>query len=355
MATVTRISVWRQLPQPFLHRQARSAGLAARTIAAAVERGHLTRLGDGLYALADDWDDLTESERHLGLCRAALELLPRAVLSHASAAVAWGLPKPSRPVDKALLVSRDDDELTTSTDGWKAVLHGGLTDADWTTTNSLRVTTPARTVADVLRVGGLKDGLAMADAAVRAGIMTSEELGDARTREKGWPGVRTIDDALQLIDGRRESWLESASVAVAWRNGYSKPVAQVSIHTAEGRFVGRCDHLWHEAGVIGEADGLGKYRGDFDEGGLSADQMARRILAERDRERAFEALGFGVARWGTIDLREGGSGLVRALVEARRRARPREIQCLWRLNQGEVLRPWSEFADWAADQRPDAA
>jgi hypothetical protein len=157
---------------------------------------------------------------------------------------------------------------------------------------------------------------------------------------RGFWSVSCRTRGLALVDGRRESWLESASVAVAHRRGYSVPESQILIHDMDGVFVGRVDHLWRRAGVIGEADGRGKYRQDVDETGATAEQIAEIVLAERDRERGLEALGFAVARWGTADLRNYGEGLCRALAAAGRRARPESIRCLWRRNEGEPLQPW---------------
>jgi hypothetical protein len=68
--------------------------------------------------------------------------------------------------------------------------------------------------------------------------------------------------------------------------------------------------------------------------------MADIVMAERDRERGLESLGFAVARWGTVDLRDYGAGMCRALAAAGRRARPQLIRCLWRRNEDEPLQPW---------------
>lgn len=346
MPTRTSLKAWRALPQPFLFSEARAGGFSGKAVVAASSRGDLARLAEGLYVLVQEWEGLSEIEQHLALCRAALAAVPGAVVSHASAAVLHGLPKPTGPLGKVSLVSQTECQLTSSPDDWKRVLHGGLARQDWQEKHGLLVTVPARTAADCIRTLGLRNGLAIADAAVRQQLMVADDLLAARMQQRRWPGATNIDVALALLDGRRESWLESASVVVAFRNGYSKPLSQVTIHTPEGAFVGRADFLWHRGGVIGEADGLGKYRGDFDAAGLSVDDMAARVIAERDRERALEALGFGVARWGNKDLWNGGDGLVRSLREARRRARPSGIHCLWKLEEDEQLRPWSDLAEY---------
>jgi hypothetical protein len=161
-----------------------------------------------------------------------------------------------------------------------------------------------------------------------------------REFQRRWPGVQRAERGLLLVDGRRESWLESASVVVAAELGYPRPASQVWIHKLNGQQIGRVDFLWFELGVVGEADGMGKYLGDFDEEG-SPDSTARRVLMERNRERGLESVGFAVARWGAADLRGTGNGLARQLADARARARPEQIRCLWRQDRGDPLQEWT--------------
>jgi hypothetical protein len=220
------------------------------------------------------------------------------------------------------------------------VLHGDLLDEEWALVDGVPATVPSRTVVDCIRTLSLANGLAIADQALRRGLTSEVELGAMRERQRRWPGVTQVPVVLALADGRRESWLESASVAVAHRGGLERPMSQVWIHALDGRLLGRVDFVWPGLGIIGEADGLGKYRGDFDDRGMGADAVARRVLAERDRERELEALGFGVARWGYADLRTGGRGLLGAVSAASRRATPDRIRCLWRQDRTDPLREW---------------
>ena len=159
-----------------------------------------------------------------------------------------------------------------------------------------------------------------------------------------WPGVTKADTGIVLADPRRESWLESASVATAHQLGFSVPMSQVWIHHLDGRLIGRVDSMWSLAGVIGEADGRGKYLGEYSGDEWGAEEAAAHVLAERDRERELESVGFAVARWDTGDLLRGGSGLAQALRGARRRADPSRIRCLWRQDPDGDLRLWSPAA-----------
>ena len=335
----TDVHRWIDLPQPFLWKQAQEVGLSHAALSGAVRRRDVIKIAPSLYAVREPWLQLDPTQLHLALARAAQASIPDAVVSHVSAALVHGLPKPQGPAGKVTLTARESSR-TSYPDDWRRVLQAKLPSEHVSMTDGLIVTSPARTVVDSFRQSRFRDALAIADAALRSGLVAEEELRAMRAFQVRWPGIRRADEGLALVDGRRESWLESASVAVAHRRGYSVPESQILIHDMDGVFVGRVDHLWRQAGVIGEADGRGKYRQDVDETGATAEQIAEIVLAERDRERGLEALGFAVARWGTADLRNYGEGLCRALAAAGRRARPESIRCLWRRNEDEPLQPW---------------
>jgi hypothetical protein len=330
---------WVDLPQPFLWKEARDAGLTHAALSGAVRRREVIKIAPSLYAVREPWLQLDPTQHHVALARAAQASIPDSVVSHVSAALVHGLPTPQGPVGKVTLTARESSR-TSYPDDWRRVLQAELPADHVSTADAVVITTPVRTVVDSFRQSRFRDALAIADAAVREGLAAMDELRAMRAFQMRWPGIRLAEEGLALVDGRRESWLESASVAVAHRRGYSVPESQIRIHDLDGAFVGRVDHLWRRAGVIGEADGRGKYRGDFDEEPATADQIAGFVLAERDRERGLESLGFSVARWGTADLRNYGEGMCRALATAARRARPESIRCLWRCNEDEPLRPW---------------
>lgn len=336
----TPLARWSELPQPFLAVDALAAGLGESALLAAVRRCDLVRVAPSVYAVRLPWVALTARDAHRGLTRPAARLVEGSFVSHASAAVLHGLPAPQGPLGKVSLTVRDTSR-TSYPDDWRRVLHGALPDTHVTAIEDIPVTTVARTVIDCFRQHRLRNALAIADGALRAGATTMEELQDMRAFQRRWPGVRLADEGLQLADASRESWLESASVAVAWRRGFARPESQVSIHDLDGLFVARVDLLWRDEGVVGECDGLGKYQGEFASGKWDADEAGAVMVAERDRERRLEELGFAVARWGTSDLRGYGDGMVRALTAARRRAAPGSIRCLWRLDRDEPLQPWS--------------
>lgn len=335
----TDIEGWTGLPQPFLWTEAEVAGLSHAALSGAVRRREVIKIAPSLYAVREPWLQLDPTKAHVALARAAQASVPESVVSHVSAAMAHGLPSPQGPAGKVSLTARGSSR-TSYPDDWRRVLQAKLPSDHVSEVGELVVTAPARTVVDSFRQSRFRDALAIADAAVRDRLTVIEDLRVMRVFQTRWPGIRRAEEGLALVDGRRESWLESASVAVAHRRGYSVPESQVRIHDMDGAFIARVDHLWRRAGVIGEADGRGKYRGDFDEEDATVERIAEVVLAERDRERGLESLGFAVARWGTVDLRNHGEEMCRALAAAGRRARPESIRCLWRRSDDEPLQPW---------------
>jgi hypothetical protein len=62
--------------------------------------------------------------------------------------------------------------------------------------NGLRVTSPARTVVDCLRELPLPDAVAIADAALRRGLIEVAELEAVRQEQRGWPFITAADTGL---------------------------------------------------------------------------------------------------------------------------------------------------------------
>jgi hypothetical protein len=289
------------------------------------------------------------------MARAASALIEGGVVSHQSAALLHGLPHPIGPLG-AVSMTLPRSDRTAGRDDWRRLLDGALPDDHVTAVADILVTTADRTVVDCFRQLRLRDALPVSDGALRAGATSLDALRAMRTFQTRWPGITKADTGLALADARRESWLESASVATAHQLGFTVPMSQVWIHHLDGRLIGRVDFVWPLAGVVGEADGRGKYLGEYAAEDWDADLAAAHMLAERDRERELESVGFAVARWDTRGLLRGGDGLATALREARRRADPSRIRCLWRQDVDQELRVWSPAATtMGGDDGPHAA
>ena len=164
--------------------------------------------------------------------------------------------------------------------------------SDVVTIAGMPVTSIARTVADCLRHLPPADGVAIADAAVRKGLPPAR-LAAVLQQQERWPLAAAARASLELVDGRRETALESRSFVVMHACGLPLPLSQVEVVTPDGRLVARVDFVWPRQGVVGEADGMVKYAGP---------DAGRVVEAEKDRQALLEALGLVVVRWGTRHL-----------------------------------------------------
>lgn len=287
------------LPQPFTPADAARGGVTRGQLVHAVQVGVVERLARGLYAVVG-WECLDLRERQVSLAHAAYRACGGAVISHSSAAALWGLPHPRRPALRATLTLLAD-RRTSPAASWMHLHRASLDIMDVVERDGLLVTAPHRTVADCLRSMAPGDGLAVADAALHAQQVGRAEIVGAVRRQSGWPGSRRAARWLPVLDGRRESWLESLSVVALARFGIESAEPQVEIYDARG-LVGRVDSFWELWGVVGEADGVGKYLGAFDPGGPSARRAAEQVLAEKEREDRLRATGLEVVRWGTDEI-----------------------------------------------------
>lgn len=280
--------------------EARAHGLTADQVRQRVRSGRWRPVARGVYLrTAAEAVDVHESARlaHVHRALAAAMTHADAVIALRSAAAVHALPTVSGlPPDVHLISprgrsgSRDGVAIhrlpLEATDVVLLPNRPGSDPAD----RHLSVTTPLRTWVDITRTSTLADSLAVGDRGLRGGLFTQQDLIETAGRVRG-RGCRRLVNAAGLAHGGRETPIESWSAACFHEWGLPEPVVQAVIVDDSGRFVGRLDFLWEEAGVIGEADGALKY----------VDQAA--LYAEKRREDRLRELGFRVIRWGWADLR----------------------------------------------------
>lgn len=280
------------LPQPFSRAEALAAGIPEWTLRKALSSGSLITLTKGLYAVREPWLAGNQWVRHHHKAVAAARLTPDAIVSHASGATLLGLPHPAYAPEKVAMTLLDDSR-TSRRDCWRQ-FHRGRTPAEHIV---IRRGVPgfvaARVVIDSGREVHQRDALAIADGALRAGLVSRDELFDMRSHQRHWPGVAATNDLLMLADGRRENWLESASAWSMWRWDLPVGVPRVNVFTPDGELVGRPDVLWPDHGLVGEADGVDKYLVD----GATDEAVRGRLRREATREAGLAGLGLGVMRW----------------------------------------------------------
>jgi hypothetical protein len=285
-----------------------AAGYTRHAIAHQVSTGRWTTVRRGAYCRTADWQEADTRQRHLVAVEAELLRVPdRYVVSHESAAAGYGWPTPWRGLSRVWFTSDRPHDKTLRTD-YRVVEVATLRDEDLDLSDGRRRTSAARTVADVLRHVPVEDAVAMADAAVNLGHTSIAEVAEVLRWQSGWPKAAIGRRALALVDGRRETYLESSSFVRLSLRGVPLPLCQVYVFDASGRFVGIVDGLWLRQGVVAECDGRTKY--DLDVIGRRDPAEARRqLLAEKRREDALRSTQLGVVRWGTHEVRHDLDGL----------------------------------------------
>ncbi len=221
-------------------------------------------------------------------------------VSHATAARLYGLPEP--------LVGWPRPEFTASSGPTRKrsgiwIRVAALDDDQVGEHLGISLTSPGRTVADCLSTLPGRDGLAIADAALRRGPVSPEVMLETLGRQARWPGVGLARQILALAEPRRESPLESWSAWAFAHTGVPAPQWQVEVRDLEGRLVGRVD-CWWPAGLAGEADGRAKYALAAAEraGDSQAENLFAVLQAERIREQRLRESGADVVRWSAADV-----------------------------------------------------
>ncbi len=308
-----KLVVWDTPEQPFM---AEHVPVSRSHLSRAASAGKIQRIIRGVY-LRSDLMPTDPANRHL-VHALAMQMRHgnRIVASHETAALALGLPLPSRhaiPQRPRFLCAPDDGHRRDSVpriwlaplpDEHVTVLRSGLLEG-------LRVTSESRTAMDLAGQLPLHFSIMLLDAVARREALrlarpqqlrgeVDEQLIVEAVRPLreahlvlGRRGCRRRAQALLLADPRRESPGESASAGQIFAAGLPMPEVQVHFATDLGDFY--VDFYWPEAALVGECDGAMKYYG----GPHVRDQAQadRRRIQEKRRENAIERRGVKVTRW----------------------------------------------------------
>ncbi len=217
----------------------------------------------------------TRDLRCLGL---TLVLPPHGVICHSSAAWALGIDG-FQPKDRFLLTPQCMVPHGSSRSRHLSVrcIQGYLRDADVMVINGLRLTTPSRTTVDLMRTLRRPYALSVADAMVRAELVTIAQLAKRIRRLKHYPGIIQARDLLRLIDPRAESpgesWLRLRLVDA----GFPFPRPQYEVIDHRGRIIARIDLAYPEIRLAMGYDGAEYHSHDEDR---SHDEGRRELLTD---------------------------------------------------------------------------
>ena len=282
-------------------------GLSRGRVRAALAAGALLSPRRGIVLPAVDWSEAGTTQRHLWAVAAALLAYPGSWASHTSATQLHGITVLApRPVNgfPVVHISRPGATLREAT----LVVHGQVAPREHVgDVQGLRCSTLARATIEVAARRTVAHAVAVMDAGMRVAL--AQTHGDVRraaldetlrgalfdtwdaavapyTRHR-W--VTTVRQAIRWADPAAESFLESISRVAMAQGGLPSPRCGVPMVGDDG-----CtywlDFWWDDELVIGEADGLGKYR-DRDD-----------LLAEKHRQEALESRARALVRWGMAQV-----------------------------------------------------
>lgn len=266
----------------------------------------LTRVAVGAYA---DLAGRPAEQAHLLRAEAIQRRLPTSVASHLTAAVAHGLPVRARQLERVHLTRTDSSRGNPKSGPGYRMHQGRVADADLATVRGLTVTGPSTTILDCARILTGDWGVVIADAALHAGLVRTDELAEAARRFHRVRGAARARTLPGLASSRAESPGESLLRMRLLRMGLV-PEEQAVLHDVPGR--PRVDFLV-EGVLVVEFDGAAKYTLEGD--------VARAHWLEKQRHDRIGENGRVVIRvtWGEL-WDEGGlrTRVYRALQRARR-------------------------------------
>lgn len=283
------------------------AGVSDVKIRRLVRQGVLVPVSHGAYVRATAAADLDPPGQHALRVAAVLAVArPGPAASHRSAAIIHGLDVMGL-APEALSVTRPPG-LGSATGRPGVRVHvAALPDGHVTVRDGVRLTSVARTVVDLARVSSFRDGVVVADSALRKGQATKEELQAVVADCARWPGIQRAQQVVEFSDGKSESVLESISRVAFRDHGIPAPELQAWVGGDEGGVLGRADFLWRRYRTIGEADGAVKY----------ADTA--RAISQLRRDAALRREGFEVVHFTWNEINRVPQQVAAALREAFRR------------------------------------
>lgn len=298
----------------FATADALAAGIDRNEIGPLLRTGAWRRIRYGVYTTGEVWGQHEQQgATHRLECAAALRRLGGSpVVSHDSAARLHRLFVPQRPAVGVRLTSPEEFR---SGRGYR-ISAAAVPPADVVPLDGLRVTTLARTLADVGREWQLPDTVIAADDALADGRVTRAELEAAALAQTHWVGCGGAARALSLARVGAHSPHETLTRLALGAAGLSEPLLQQAVFVGS-RLVAVLDMYWPESGVFVECDGMVKYADPWH--GRSAADV---LWQEKRRQDALLDLDLACVRITPADLRDQWGAKVDRLATLLARRRP---------------------------------
>jgi Transcriptional regulator, AbiEi antitoxin/Protein of unknown function (DUF559) len=221
-------------------------GVSRHAIAHRLAEGRLHTVMRGVYAVGRP--ELTEHGRWMA---AVLRVGSGAVLSHETAAVAWGIrPSSGKPIEVSV-----PEHRSVSAPGIRVHRRTRLTSREVSRLHGIPLTSPAQTLVDLaarLPTGQLEAAINAAD---KRDLIAPDELRAKLETFAGQPGVAILR---RLLDRHSfvltDSELERRFLPIAREAGLPPPLTGQSLNGY------RVDFYWPDLGLVVETDGLRYHR-----------------------------------------------------------------------------------------------
>ena len=277
----------------------RAAGVSETQLARLVRAGDLIKIRHGVYATANIIARAEADPRFgyaLQVAAVRTAGARKAVASHHSAAQMHGLDLLGKLHEGTVTLTVSSGARTGPYNRTGVIRHvAELPDAHVAKLFGVPVTTAARTVADIARTTSFREGVVVADSALRERLASKTEIRRVLASCARWPGISQARDVADFASASAESVLESCARVSFRDQGLPPPELQVHIIGRTGHFVARVDFLWRQYRTVAEADGLLKYDGRDD------------AIAELKRDRLLREAGYEVIHftWKELFTRAG--------------------------------------------------
>lgn len=163
-----------------------------------------------------------------------------------------------------------------------------LSDGDVVVVDGIPVTTPLRTVADLLLKVDRFAAVSVLDSALHLGLLDTADVAELPRLMFGRRGAVVARTWLEQADGRAESPLETRARLRCVDAGVPPDDLQAVIHGG-GEVLARVDMLWRRARLIGEADG-----GEVHD-------RPEAVFRDRQRQNALINAGYRIVRFTWAD------------------------------------------------------
>lgn len=238
------------------------------------------RIRTGAYSPAGEWQPLTiQSQHRLLVIETSHYLAPETLVSHTSAAVLYGIPTLNHDLGDRVHVTR-----AREAGGYHSrhlIYHTSRRPPEARLVDGIPCTTPARTIVDLARHFGFRQGLMALDHCLRLGIVTvhdvAAEVAIAERTPRHWRAALVLDHGNPLAANAGESLARATLLYL----GAPLPDLQPRVEVAGNTYYP--DMVWWKESIFGEFDGIHKY-------GLTPGTPALALAQEKRREDALRTV-----------------------------------------------------------------